>query len=177
MKSLIKHIQESASIFDIGVGYDDIPTYTKYSEGDLKFGDVDAGDTLYYWDIYSDNIIELTATSKMKPYKGQQSPWKHNFVIDVKKTKEYNKEKVIVGAQYGLFSGGPEKQYNPDTVSKMSISIGLDRYRPSAMGTNRDTVLKLAKSNISEKIEDLSYNIWQTQQEIDKLKKRLDNML
>lgn len=172
MKSISNFIKESTSLFDdIYDPYrsEHAIAYIKYFDGDQTFGEINKGDTIYVYHYKFDKILEVKATNKVIG-RGANKYLPINS-IDISKKEKLNK--LVFGPLHVSWSGDGES-YNPDQVEKTSVCVLFNK--SMVFGTNKDNVLKIAKSRIGEQIEQISKDIEKLNNEIDELKNRLDNL-
>ena len=179
MKDIKKYINESASLFDSGYGYDDIArNYLEYEDGDKKFGELQAGDIIYMYRYNVENIIEITVKGKIS--KGKNKIYMSTESFKLNPNSKYCKasSKIEFGPANGARSGADDegivRDYSPEKIEKSSICISFSE--GCAFGTNKETVLKYAKKDITKSIQKIQNDMKNLQKEIDKLNKKFENI-
>lgn len=171
MKHITKYIKESASVFDDV--YDPYRSYAiayiKYFDGDKKFGEVVAGDTIYVYHYNFDKIIEVKAINKVIG----RGANKYLPIDGIDISKNEKLKKLVFGPRYASWMGRGES-YHPDQVQDTSVCVLFDK--SMVFGTNKDNVLNIAKSGIGEQIEEVSKDIEKLNDRINQLKEKLDNL-
>ena len=176
MKSIKEYINESASIFDDIYNPYELPAsnYLEYNEGDKKFGELQKGDEVYLYSYSNDEILNITIDGKLTVGK------KKNIHIKTKSFKlnpSRKTQKVSNDIVFGPIGGsrsGEEGEYIPSNVEKSSICISFGG--GWAVGTNKESVLKYAKSDISNSINKIQSDIENLQKQIESLNKKLENI-
>lgn len=179
MKNINEYINESSSLFDDG-GYGDMATnYLDYYDGDKKFGDLKKGDIIYLYKYSNDKIIEVTVNGTVKTQNNQVYIKTKSFKIKPNSKYCKSQSSLVFGPANGSRSGRSEDDtkvvdYSPWNVEKSSICISFGG--GYAFGTNKDNVLKYAKSDITSSINKIQSDIEDLQNEINKLSEKLNNI-
>ena len=161
----------SASLFaDMYIDYGNSPTnYIEYNKGEKKFGELQKGDEIYLYHYSNDKILNITIDGKLtvgrKNIHIKTKPFRTQLVL--------NDDIVFGPVNSGCF--GEKGEYTPSNVEKSSICISFGG--GWAVGTNRETVLKYAKSDISNSIQKAQSDIKNLQKEIESLNKKLENIM
>ena len=179
MKSINQYINESSSLFDSG-GYEDMATnYLDYYDGDKKFGELKKNDIIYLYSYSNDKIIEVTINGSVKTINNKICIKTKSFKI--RPNSKYCKPQttLIFGPANGSRSGRIEDDtkvvdYSPWKVEESSICISFGG--GYAFGTNKDNVLKYAKSDITSSINKIQNDIEKLQNQIEILNKKLENI-
>ena len=176
MKSIKEYINESSSLFDSGdySGRNSIPSnYLEYNEGDKTFGELKPDDIVYVYSYSNDHILEVTINGKLNT--------KGNFVKIRTKSFKINPNSKYCRPQSSIEFGptgggmsGKEGSYSPWEVEKSSICISYGG--GWAVGTNKESVLKFAKSDISNSINKIQKDIENLNKQIESLSKKLENI-
>lgn len=177
MKQFKEYIIESASLFDNG-GYNDIPqNYLEYNEGDQKFGELQNGDKIYVYSYSNENLIEVTIKgyieNKNRIYIKTES---YKLNPNSKYCKTSNKLEIgpTSGGRTGADDEGIVRDYSPNKAKDSSICVSFGN--GYAFGTNKENVLKYAKSDISNSINKIQNDIEKLQNQIEALNKKLENI-
>ena len=179
MKSLNNYINESSSLYDSG-GYENMATnYLDYYDGDKKFGELKKNDIIYLYSYSNDKIIEVTIDGTLKTQNNQLYIKTKSFKIRPNNKYCKSQTALVFGPANGSRSGRNEDDtkvvvYNPWDVEKSSICISFGG--GYAFGTNKDNVLKYAKSDITSSINKIQSDIEKLQNEITKLSDKLNNI-
>ena len=156
----------SASLFD-SFTYSYAPTPTNYldrNEGDKTFGELKAGDIIYYHHFDSNEILEIAVkTGKISHRDGMA-------YVSIKPTVVSRFQK-LTRLEFGPTSGGRwfnnGKEYSCYSIPLSSLCV--DANGAFVFGTNRAIVLAVAKLNMVSRIEEVK-------QDIKKLNGRLNEM-
>lgn len=179
MKNFKEYINESSSLFDSG-GYEDMATnYLDYYDGDKKFGELKKNDIIYLYSYSNDKIIEVTVNGTVKTHNNQIYIKTKSFKIKPNSKYCDPQSSLVFGPANGGRSARNEDdtkvvEYNPWDVEKSSICISFGG--GYAFGTNKDNVLKYAKSDITSSINKIQSDIEKLQNEITKLSDKLNNI-
>lgn len=164
----------SASLFaDMYHGIPPAPNYIECNEGDKKFGELQKGDEIYLYHYSNDEILNITIDGKL-------IVGRKNIHIKTKSFKLNSSSKTKIVLNDIIFGPvdinriGKEGYYTPSNVEKSSICIAFGG--GWAVGTNRETVLKYAKSDISNSIQKAQSDIKKLQKEMELLNKKLENI-
>lgn len=176
MKDIKKYIIESASLFDNGdySGRNSIPSnYLEYNDEDKSFGELKKDDIVYLYSYSNDNILEVTINGKLNTKGDFVTIKTQSFKINPN-SKYCKPQSVIKFGPNGGSRSGEEGEYSPSNVGKSSICISYGG--GWAVGTNKETVLKYAKSDISNSINKIQNDIEKLQNQIETLNKKLENI-
>lgn len=179
MKSINQYINESSSLFDSG-GYEDMATnYLDYYDGDKKFGQLKKNDIIYLYSYSNDKIIEVTINGTIKTLNNKIYIKTKSFKINPNSKYCKSQTTLIFGPANGSRSGRLEDDtkvvdYSPWKVEESSICISFDG--GYAFGTNKNNVLKYAKSDITSYINKIQNDIEKLQNQIEILNKKLENI-
>lgn len=173
MKNIKEYINESASLFDDVIHPYDMPAsnYLEYNEGDKKFGELQKGDEIYLYHYPNDEILNITIDGKLTVGRKNIHIKTKSFKLNPSRKTQRVSNDIIFGPIGGSRSG-EEGEYIPSNVEKSSICISYGG--GWCVGTNKETVLKYAKSDISNSIQKIQNNIVKLQVEIESLNKKLE---
>ena len=176
MMTLKEYITESTSLYDNGdySGRNSIPSnYLEYNEGDKLFGELKKGDIVYLYSYSNDHILEITINGKLNTTGDFVTIRTQSFKINPN-SKYCKSQSVIKFGPNGGGRSGEEGDYTPNNVAKSSICISYGG--GWAVGTNKENVLKYAKSDISNSINKIQNDIEKLQNQIETLNKKLENI-
>lgn len=181
MKTLKNYIKEgyTPTFFDSWdytnyyVKYHVANNFLRYVDGDKTFGELVAGDTIYYYSAELDDIIELTVKGKIRR-KGEK------MVMSVEPFSEGHRKQNVIdfGPAYSSWSGNTGEQvdeYNGDNIpnSSLCISIGWN----AVFGTNLESVKKIAHSSVTKAIEKAREDMNKLKAELERLEKKLNSFV
>ena len=175
MKSIKEYINESASLFDdVYHPYEMPPSnYLEYNEGDKKFGELQKGDEIYLYHYPNDEILNITIDGKLTVGRKSIHIKTKSFKLNPSRKTQRVSNDIVFGPTNGS-SSGEEGEYIPNNVEKSSICIAYGG--GWIVGTNKETVLKYTKSDISNSIIKVQNDIEKLQAEIESLNKKLENI-
>lgn len=165
----------SASLFaDMYYGNPPAPNYIEYNEGDKKFGELQRGDEIYLYHYSNDEILNITVIGKLIVGRKNIHIKTKSFRLNPSSKTKIVSNDIVFGPVDGN-RYGKEGNYTPSNVEKSSICISFGG--EWAVGTNRETVLKYAKSDISNSIQKTQSDIQNLQKEVESLNKKLENIV
>lgn len=166
----------SASLFaDMYLDYGNSPdNYIEYNEGDKTFGELKLNDIVYLYDCSADNILEIIIDGNLISRNGKVSIKTKSFKLDPN-SKYCKPQSSIKFGPNDCIAGGDGHTYYPEKVKDCSVCASWQG--GWAVGTNRETVLKYAKSDISNSIQKIQSKIENLQKEIELLNKKLENIM
>ena len=175
MKTIKEYICESASLFDDFYQPYELPAsnYLEYNEGDKKFGELQKGDEVYLYHYPNDEILSITIDGKLTVGRKNIHIKTKSFKLNPSRKTQRVSNDIVFGPTNGSRSG-EEGEYIPNNVEKSSICISYGG--GWIVGTNKETVLKYAKSDISNSIKKIQSDIEKLQAEIKSLNKKLENI-
>lgn len=175
MKTIKDYINESASLFDDCYYPYDLPAsnYLEYNEGDKKFGELQRGDDIYLYHYPNDEILNITIDGKLTVGRKNIHIKTKSFKLNPSRKTQRVSNDIVFGPVDSSRSG-EEGDYTPSNVEKSSICISFGG--GWVVGTNKETVLKYAKSDISNSITKIQSDIEKLQAEIESLNKKLENI-
>ena len=144
-----------STIFDNGFGYSSPHSFLEYNEGDIKFGDLVPGDTIYYHTMEYPkdgqlNIYKMEVSSGIVRAKGEAYIKVNPIPMYKGQLKKYQMTKLSFGPLYssGTIRFGDElKNYDSNDINKSSICANNSLV---IFGTNLEEVTKYAKRGIEE---------------------------
>ena len=171
----------SASLFyDCYADYESPENYIEYNEGDKTFGELEPNDIVYLYSSSSDDILEVTINGNLNSGKGKFPLKIGKITIRTKPFKVDPNSKYCIpqsSIEFGPNSSstcGGSHTYNPEKVKDSSICASFKG--GWAVGTNRESVLEYAKSDISNSIQKIQSDIENLQKELELLNKKLENI-
>lgn len=166
-------------MFDSG-GYEDMATnYLDYYDGDKKFGELKKNDIIYLYSYSNDKIIEVTINGTVKTLNNKICIKTKSFKIRPNSKSCKSQTTLEFGPAHSGRSGRIEDDtkvvdYYPWNVKESSICISFGG--GYAFGTNKDNVLKYAKSDITSSINKIQNDIKKLQNQIETLNTKLENI-
>ena len=175
MKQFKEYIIESASLFDdVYNSYPATPAnYINYNEGDKTFGELQKGDEVYLYTYSNDEILNITIDGKLIVGRKNIHIKTKSFKLDPSNKWQRVSNDIVFGPTDGNRSG-EKGSYDPDKVKESSICVSYSG--GWAVGTNKEVVLKYAKSDISNSINKIQNDIEKLQNKIEALNKKLENI-
>lgn len=184
MKEISNFIKESSSIFYNDMS--DMPVnYLDYNSGDKTFGELKTGDTIYYQYFNNgstSNIVEVKVKKEGIQYKNNYA------IINIEPYKtNANKRELTTYLTFGpknasrdfrfLGNDGKDvwKSYSVSDIENSSVCVNAGGNY--VFGTNREVVIKFAKSGIANKIAEIKKQIANLQITLDSLNKEMENIL
>lgn len=166
----------SASLFaDMYIDYGNFPdNYIEYNEGDKTFGELNPNDIIYLYSCSADDILEITIDGNLKSRNGKVSIKTKSFKLDPNSKYCKPQSSIEFGPTDSVACGG-DHTYYPEKVKDCSVCASWKG--GWAVGTNKETVLKYAKSDISKSIQKIQSDIENLQKEIELLNKKLENIM
>lgn len=166
----------SASLFaDICIDYGERPAinYIEYNEGEKTFGELQKGDEVYLYTCLNDKILNITINGKLTVGRNNIYIKTKSFKLNLSSKTQKVSNDIIFGPINSsvCFNG---HTYFPDRVKDCSICASWNG--GWAVGTNKESVLKYAKSDISNSIQKIQNNIENLQKEIKILTNKLENL-
>ncbi len=163
----------SASLFyDYYADYESPENYIEYNKGDKTFGELKLNDIVYLYNCSADDILEVTIKGKLKSRIGKLSIKTKSFKLNPN-SKYCKPQSEIEFGPTDVQSISGDHTYYPEKVKDSSLCASFKG--GWAVGTNREIVLKYAKSDISNSIQKIQSNIENLQKEIELLNKKLEN--
>lgn len=174
MKNINEYIAESASLFDDDYNSYSMPpsNYINYNEGDKTFGELQKGDEVYLYTYAHDEILNITIDGKLTVGRKDIHIKTKSFNLNPS-IKKMTSNDIVLGPVYSSRMA-PEGSYDPDKVKESSICVSYSG--GWAVGTNKEAVLKYAKSDISNSINKIQNDIKDLQNQIETLNKKLENI-
>lgn len=164
----------SASLFD-SFAYSSYPiatNYLDYNEGDKTFGELKAGDIIYYHYFESNEILEIVVKT------GKIVHRDNTAYMTIKPTNISRFQKLtrlefgpVLGSRW---FGSGKKYYSTDIPSS---SICVSDSGTFVFGTNRDIVLAMAKLNLVSRIEDVKTEIGTLNKRLGEMSAQLDSLI
>ena len=176
MKTLKNYINEGYRPTFFDSWDDNYPSpynFLRYVDGDKTFGELVAGDTIYYYSAELDDIIELTVKGKIRR-KGAK------MVMSVEPFGEGHRKQNIIdfGPAYTTWVGNTGEQfdeYDGDNIPNSSLCVSI--VWNAAFGTNIESVKKIAHSSVTKAIEKAKEDMDKLKTEIERLEKKLDSFV
>lgn len=162
----------SASLFaDMYIDYGESPVnYIEYNEGEKTFGELKPNDIIYLYNYSSDNILEITINGSLKSIKEKVSIKTKSFKLNPDSKPQSS---IKFGPNSSSACGGGHVYY-PEKVKDSSMCASWNG--GWAVGTNKESVLKYAKSDISNSIQKIQSDIENLQKEVEILTNKLENL-
>lgn len=163
----------SASLFaDMYIDYGESPAnYIEYNEGEKTFGELKKGDIIYLYSSSLDDILEITINGSLNSRKGKVTIRTKPFKVDPNNKYCIPQSSIEFGPNSSSAFGNGHA-YHPEKVKDCSICASWKgRW---AVGTNRETILKYAKLDIINFINEKQNNIKNLQKEIEILTNKLE---
>lgn len=162
----------SASLFD-SFSYSSCPTnYLDHNEGDKTFGELKAGDIIYYHNFDSNEILEIAVKTGKIVHRDDTA------YMTIKPTNISRFQK-LTRLEFGPVSGGrlfsSGKKYSSSNIPFSSICVSDSG--AFVFGTNRDIVLAMAKLNLVSRIEDVKTEIESLNKRLSKMTAQLDSLI
>lgn len=162
----------SASLFD-SFAYSSYPTnYLDHNEGDKTFGELKAGDIIYYHNFVSNEILEI-------PVKTGNIVHRDGTAYMTIKPTRISIFQKLTRLEFGPVSGGrwfdSGKKYSCSNIPFSSICVADSG--TFVFGTNRDNVLAIAKLNLVSRIEDVKTEIESLNKRLGKMTAQLDSLI
>ena len=162
----------SSSLFaDMYIDYGESPAnYIEYNEGEKTFGELKSNDIVYLYN-YTYDILEITINGSLKYKDGKVTIRTKPFKVDPNNKYCIPQSSIEFGPNSSSAFGNGHA-YHPEKVKDCSICASWKG--GWAVGTNRETVLKYAKSDIINFINEKQNNIKNLQKEIEILTNKLE---
>ena len=162
----------SASLFD-SFSYSSCPTnYLDHNEGDKTFGELKAGDIIYYHNFDSNEILEIAVKTGKIVHRDDTA------YMTIKPTNISRFQK-LTRLEFGPVSGsrwfGSGKKYYSTDIPSSSLCVADSG--TFVFGTNRDIVLAMAKLNLVSRIEDVKTEIETLNKRLDEMSAQLDGLI
>ena len=162
----------SASLFD-SFSYSSCPTnYLNHNEGDKTFGELKAGDIIYYHNFDSNEILEIAVKTGKIVHRDDTA------YMTIKPTNISRFQK-LTRLEFGPVSGsrwfGSGKKYYSTDIPSSSLCVADSG--TFVFGTNRDIVLAMAKLNLVSRIEDVKTEIETLNKRLDEMSAQLDGLI
>ena len=164
----------SSSLFDtFAYSYAPTPTnYLDHNEGDKTFGELKAGDIIYYHNFDSNEILDIAVkTGKISHRDGMA-------YVSIKPTVVSRFHKMT-RLEFGPTSGGRwfnnGKEYSCYNIPTSSLCV--DANGAFVFGTNRAVVLAVAKLNMVSRIESVKQEIKKLNDILNELTAQLDSLI
>ena len=166
----------SASLFaDLCIDYRERPAinYIEYNEGEKTFGELQKGDEVYLYTYLNDKILNITVNGKLIVGRNNIYIKTKSFKLNLSSKTQKVSNDIIFGPINSSMCGNGYT-YSSDRVKDCSICASWNG--GWAVGTNRESVLKYAKSDISNSIQKIQNNVENLQKEIKILTNKLENL-
>ena len=163
----------SESLFDTFGTYTPTPTnYLDHNEGDMTFGELKAGDIIYYHHYDSNEILEIAVkTGKITHRDGMAY-----VTISPTTISKFHK---LTRLEFGPTCGGSwfnnGKEYSCYNIPSSSLCVNSNG--SFVFGTNREVVLSVAKQNITTRIRNAKQQIEQLNGSLNELTAQLDSLI
>lgn len=164
----------SASLFD-SFTYSYAPTPTNYldhNEGDKTFGELKAGDIIYYHNFDSNEILDIAVKT------GKISHRDDMAYVSIKPTIVSRFQK-LTRLEFGPTRGGRwfnnGKEYSCYNIPTSSLCV--DANGAFVFGTNREVVLAVAKLNMVSRIEEVKKEIEGLNKKLNGLTTQFDSLI
>lgn len=164
----------SSSLFEtFAYSYAPTPTnYLDHNEGDKTFGELKAGDIIYYHNFDSNEILEIAVkTGKISHRDGMA-------YVSIKPTvvsRFHKMTRLEFGPTRGGRWFGNGKVYSCSNIPSSSLCV--DANGEFVFGTNREVVLAVAKLNMASRIEEVKKEIEGLNKKLNGLTTQFDSLI